>query len=122
MNVEAGDRARIVHTGTLNDGALVDVLALDPEWSASEGKPIWVVQGVKLLGIKGRMPSSVQDGGLVPDRNLRKVAGLPGAVDKRTRLDLDEPTDVMNNAAREAFRRAEPTSNKSASEIACPTT
>ena len=108
MNVEAGDRARIVKTGTLNDGAIVDVVALDQEWSATQQKPIWFVRGVKLLGFNSRVPNAVLEGGLIPDRNLRKLP--PGHPALDTRMQTNEPTDALAAAVRKTL------------ETACPTT
>jgi hypothetical protein len=106
MNVKAGDRARIVRTGTINDGAIVDVIELDNDWTAIEGRPIWVVRGKKLLGFTKRIPGCVEPGGVVPDCNLRRADERD--VDKRGRVDLDEP-ESLADAVRKAAEKLCPT-------------
>lgn len=109
MNVKPGDRARVVRTNTPNDGAIVDVIELDQHWSANCGKPVWYVKAPKLLGFKGPVPFTVLDEGVVPDANLRRIRDDDPAVDKRERIDLDEP-ESLSDAVRKA------------TETTCPTT
>jgi hypothetical protein len=109
VNVKKGDRARIVRTNTPNDGAIVDVIDFDEHWSAMAKKPIWVVKAAKLLGFKGVVPYTVIDEGVVPDANLRRIRDDDPAIDKRERVDLDEP-ESLGDAVRKA------------TETLCPTT
>lgn len=111
MNVTAGDRARVVNTATLNDGAVVDVIEIDNDndWTAKLGRTIWVVRGKKLLGMEGWIPSDVVSEGVMPDANLRRVDGPLDAVDKRGRVDLDEPEPLAQSV-------------RKAAEKLCPTT
>jgi hypothetical protein len=103
MNVKAGDRARVVNTGTPNDGAIVEVVAPDSEWTRMMRKPVWVVRGVQMLGfmVGKPIPKSVQEEGVIPDANLRRVENQRDAIDRRQLVDEDAPITCT-----EAVRRA----------------
>jgi hypothetical protein len=111
MNVKAGDRARVVGTRTANDGAVVDVLELDREWTKRLGKPVWAVRGVQMLGFAGEVPKAVQEEGVLPDINLRRVENERDDVDRRVDIAQPEPARTpVADAARELM------------ETQCPTT
>ncbi|MBN3851974.1 hypothetical protein G3N59_01150 [Paraburkholderia sp. Ac-20340] len=104
MNVEAGDIARVVNTGTANDGAVVNVVELDVQWTEIMKKPVWVVRGVKMLGFAGKIPKTVQEEGVMPDLNLRRVKTDRDAVDRRD-LSLPMPPTQRSQIA-EAVKQA----------------
>jgi hypothetical protein len=110
MNVKEGDRARVVNTGTRNDGAVVIVLELDRQWTERLRKPVWAVRGDQMLGFAGKIPKTVQAEGVLPDANLRRVENERDAVDRRTDISSAEPErTAIAAAAREAMENRCPT-------------
>lgn len=110
MNVKPGDFARVVNTRTPNDGAIVEVIELDRQWTGRLGKTVWVVRGAQMLGFAGKIPKSVQEEGVLPDINLRRVENAHDEVDRRTHVVRAEPARTpLAEAARELMETRCPT-------------
>jgi len=94
MNVKPGDLARVVGTGTVNDGAVVRVKARDLMSEFWCGEPHWFVSGEKLLGFRGSQPfpSVVTDQASCMDRRLVRIEPDEPALDQREDLEVDQPT------------------------------
>lgn len=94
MNVKPGDLARIVNSGTVNDGAIVRVKTRNP-WAESffEHGAVWDVVGENMLSFRPDtfVPVGVVNVGFIADRCLRRIEDGEPPVDERELLDVDEP-------------------------------
>ncbi|WP_321968869.1 hypothetical protein [Paraburkholderia tropica] len=108
MNVKPGDCARVVNTRTPNDGAIVEVIEQDAEWTRLMGRPVWAVRGVQMLGfaIDKPIPKTIQEEGVVPDVNLRRVESPRDAIDRRQLID-DDVQIPLSEAVRRAVKAME---------------
>ncbi|MBB2981778.1 hypothetical protein [Paraburkholderia tropica] len=108
MNVKAGDRARVVNTRTPNDGAIVEVIEPDAQWTRMMGKPVWAVRGVQMLGfaLDKPIPKTIQEEGVIPDANLRRVESSRDAIDRRQLVD-DDTVIPLSEAVRRAVKAME---------------
>ena len=93
MNVKAGDRARIVRTGTVNDGAIVRVVEFAVLESFLFRADVWSIRGEKLLGfnLEDRIPRCVVSVALCRDQCLEPIRDDETPVDTREPVDIEEP-------------------------------
>ncbi|BCF88701.1 hypothetical protein [Paraburkholderia largidicola] len=94
MNVKPGDRAHVVGTGTVNDGAIVRVLRLDGVLSFACAEPIWLIEGNSMLGFKMgplMIPIGVVSEAVAPDRVLQRIDDADPANDTREPVELADP-------------------------------
>ncbi|RDU99201.1 hypothetical protein [Trinickia dinghuensis] len=97
MNVKPGDLARVVNSGSINDGAIVRVVRADFYLSFSCGVQIWEIEGENLLGFQIgplMIPKGVVSRAIAPDQCLRRIDPDESARDEREPIDLVEPVSL----------------------------
>lgn len=100
MNVKPGDHARVVDTGTVNDGAIVRVARFDGYLAFSCGEPMWEVEGENLLGFEIgplMIPKGVVSCAIAPDRCLRRIDDGAPEIDMREPVELADPVADTEN-------------------------
>ena len=99
MNVKEGDLARIVGTGTVNDGAVVRVLSRDEYMEQFFHEPCWFVSGEKLLSYVGgqKFPSVIDNNSSCRDGCLKRIDPDEPAKDEREPVVIDEPVSPTEN-------------------------